>query len=80
MGYEHFKYARRIDADSIGVYHSDLTKFLTLDKGGVNPVLTLEGNHDIKFGTYNVGIASDSTGYITITDKDGNPRKLMVQA
>lgn len=80
MGYNFFRHARRIDADSIGIYHDSLTKFLTLDKGGVVPDLTVEGNHNIKFGTYNAGIAGDSTGYIPITDKDGNTRKLMVQA
>jgi hypothetical protein len=46
-----------------------------------NPVLTLLGGTDkIKFGAYSAGIAGDSTGYILIEDKDGNERKLMVQA
>lgn len=36
MGYEHFRYARRIDADSIGLYHNDMTRILELDKGGVS--------------------------------------------
>lgn len=80
MGYNHFRYARRIDADTIGIYHNDLTKFLTLDKGGVNPVLTIEGAHTLKFGTYSANVATESIGYIPIVDKDGNPRKLMIQA
>jgi len=46
-----------------------------------NPIFTLLGGTDkIKFGAYSAGAASDSTGYILIEDKDGNERKLMVQA
>lgn len=32
MGYEHFRFARRIDANTIGIYHNDLTKLLQVDK------------------------------------------------
>jgi hypothetical protein len=39
-----------------------------------------EGTGKVKFGSYTVGAASDSTGYITILDNAGNTRKLMVQA
>lgn len=34
----------------------------------------------MQFGTYTAGAATDSTGYVTITDAAGNSRKLMVQA
>jgi len=33
MTYSHFRYARRIDADTLGIYHNDQTKLLQLDKG-----------------------------------------------
>lgn len=32
MGYNHFRYARRVDADTIGIYHEDMTKMLQIDK------------------------------------------------
>lgn len=32
MGYDHFRYARRIDADTIGLFHNDMTRLLTIDK------------------------------------------------
>jgi len=43
MGYEFFRYARHIDADSIGIYHSDLTKMLKIDKGTAGVIL-IEGS------------------------------------
>lgn len=42
MGYNQFRYARRIDADQLGIYHEDLTKMLNIDKGTVNTTI-LEG-------------------------------------
>ena len=38
MGYNHFRYARKIDADNIGIYHNDLTQLLKLDKGTANAI------------------------------------------
>jgi len=38
------------------------------------------GTGKVKFGTYAAGVATESTGYITILDAAGNTRKLMVQA
>ena len=32
MGFDHSRHARRIDANVIGLYHSDLTRLMTLDK------------------------------------------------
>lgn len=42
MGYDHFRYARKIDADNIGIYHNDLTELLRLDKATAN-VMRMEG-------------------------------------
>lgn len=36
MGYRNFRYARRVDADIIGVYHDDMTRMLTIDKATAN--------------------------------------------
>lgn len=38
MGYDHFRYARKIDADNIGIYHSDMTELMRLDKGTANKI------------------------------------------
>lgn len=155
MGYNHFRFARRIDADTIGFYHDDMTKLLQFDKAIANqislkggsptaldkliiksnttdslPYIELDGqtyvkfahgatygmrildnvteyfrfhygasvptiqsypvNSDIqfipngdgkvRFGAYTAGVAGDSTGYVTMKDQAGNPRKLMIQA
>lgn len=50
---------------------------LTADK---NLQLKTNGTGLVKFGAYTLGAAVASTGYITILDAAGNPRKLMVQA
>ena len=39
--YNHWRYARRIDADNLGIYHNDGTKMLNIDKGTAN--LTIIG-------------------------------------
>jgi len=39
MGYNHFRYARRIDADVIGLYHDDLTQLATLSKATANKTI-----------------------------------------
>jgi hypothetical protein len=39
MGYEFFRYARRIDADTIGIYHNDMTKMLAIDKATANTIV-----------------------------------------
>jgi len=36
MGFKHFRYARRVDADTIGLYHDDMTKMFSLDKATTN--------------------------------------------
>ena len=36
MGFDHFRHARRIDADTIGVYANDMTKLLQIDKATAN--------------------------------------------
>jgi hypothetical protein len=45
-----------------------------------NITLVPNGAGLVKFGTYTLGAAVASTGYITVLDALGNPRKLMVQA
>ena len=42
MGYNHFRYARRIDADKIGLYHEDLTRLLQINKATANTTI-IEG-------------------------------------
>ena len=42
MGYNHFRYARRIDANTIGVFHEDLTRMLKVDKATANTI-TIQG-------------------------------------
>lgn len=42
--------------------------------------LSPSGTGRIRYGTYVVGSATDSTGYIEIKDSGGTTRKLMVQA
>lgn len=42
IGYNHFRYARRIDGDTIGLYHNDMTKLIQLDKATANTI-TMEG-------------------------------------
>jgi hypothetical protein len=32
MGYNNFRYARRVDANTLGIYHDDMTRLLTIDK------------------------------------------------
>jgi len=44
MGYKHFRYARRIDADNIGIYHNDMTKMLNIDKGTASNIILSGGN------------------------------------
>lgn len=44
MGYNNFRYARRIDADTLGIYHDDLTQLLTLDKTVANSTQMIGSN------------------------------------
>ena len=46
----------------------------------IDLAFTPKGTGTMRFGTYTVGAATDSTGYITIKDSGGTTRKLMVQA
>jgi len=41
MSYNHFRYARRVDGDNIGLYHGS-TKILNIDKGTANTII-IEG-------------------------------------
>ena len=43
MTYNHFRYARRIDSDNLGIYHNDNTKLLQLDKGTANKLKLYSG-------------------------------------
>jgi len=38
MSYDHFRYARRVDADTIGVYKNDMTKLLQIDDATANTI------------------------------------------
>jgi len=59
MGYNHFRYARRIDAGAIGIYHNDMVRLLHLDKSVANTT-TISGqgitgdNLTVKANTANV--------------------------
>ena len=57
---------------------------LTTTSVTITPATTITGQLTLggvlKFGTYTAGVATDSTGYVTITDAGGTARKLMVQA
>ena len=44
MGYDHFRYARKIDADVIGLYHNDMTRMLILDKATANKIQLMSGS------------------------------------
>jgi hypothetical protein len=41
MSYNHFRYARRVDADQLGIYHG-ASKMLNIDKGTANHIV-IEG-------------------------------------
>lgn len=43
MGYNHFRYARRIDDNNLGIYHDDLTKLLNFDKSTPNDIVARGG-------------------------------------
>lgn len=43
MGYDHFRHGRRVDADTIGIFHNDLEQLLQLDKGTINRVVLKGG-------------------------------------
>ena len=38
MSYNHFRYARKIDADTIGIYKNDLTQLMTMNDGTANTI------------------------------------------
>jgi hypothetical protein len=61
----------------LSLTHDQTDGVITTGKGDLflNPA-----GGEVKFGTYTSGAATDSTGYITIIDAGGTPRKLMVQA
>ncbi len=48
--------------------------------GSATVPLTILGDGTLQFGTYVAGAAITSTGYITINDSGGTPRKVMIQA
>jgi hypothetical protein len=67
MGYNHFRYARRVDGDNLGIYHNDMTKLLNLDKGTANTIIVtgLTGSSKVlrlKAGTGNAYPYIDLTG------------------
>jgi len=41
--YNHWRYARRIDADNLGIYHNDGTKLLQMDKGTADYIILMGG-------------------------------------
>ena len=44
MTYNHFRYARKVDADNLGIYHNDMTKLLNVDKGTANKITLSNGS------------------------------------
>lgn len=72
-------YCKSAGVHSINIQKSGTTNIIKSTVANDDIYLNPNGGV-VQFGTYTVGAATDSTGYITIKDAAGNTRKLMVQA
>jgi len=92
MGYNHYRFARRVDASTTGICKSGGDVILKVSRAGGtgsettiktengSGILKLEAN-TLKFGTYNAITTETLAGYITIKDlSTGMDRKLAVIA
>ena len=63
MGYSHFRYARKVDADKIKLIHNDGTELLILDKGTAT-VTKVYGGTTAGDDLYIIANSSDVASYI----------------